>query len=114
MQKTRHPFAVDVVVGDGVKETSREENLPHKDAYVGDLSWIPPGKITIKVPYTSGRKAVSVPHGFWLSQHVITQEAFTEVMGVNPSYVDVDGGFEVINLPVNRVSWLDAVEFCKA
>ena len=114
VQKTRHPFAVDVVVGDGVKETSREENLPHKDAYVGDLSWIPPGKITIKVPYTSGRKAVSVPHGFWLSQHVITQEAFTEVMGVNPSYVDVDGGFEVINLPVNRVSWLDAVEFCKA
>ena len=113
-QKTRHPFAVDVVVGDGVKETSREENLPHKDAYVGDLSWIPPGKITIKVPYTAGRKAVSVPHGFWMSQLVVTQEAFTEVMGVNPSYVDVEGGLEVINLPVNRVSWLDAVEFCKA
>ena len=113
-QKTRHPFAIDVSVGDGVEESSREHNPPHRDAYLGELSWIPPGKITIKVPYTSGRKAVSVPHGFWLGQLVVTQEVYTEVMGMNPSFVDTGGGFEVVNLPVNRVSWLDAVEFCKA
>jgi formylglycine-generating enzyme required for sulfatase activity len=55
-----------------------------------------------------------VPHGFWLSQLVVTQEVYTEVMGVNPSYVDTESGLEVVNLPANRVSWLDAVEFCKA
>ena len=114
VQKTRHPFAVDVSVGDGNKESSRDYNPPRKDAYVGILSWIPPGKITIKVPYTSGRKAVSVPHGFWLGQLVVTQEVYTEVMEMNPSFVDTEGGLEVVNLPVNRVSWLDAVEFCKA
>ena len=113
VQKTRHPFAVDVSVGDG-DDSSQEHKPPHKDSYLGNLSWIPPGKITIKVPYSSGRKAVSVPHGFWLSQLVVTQEVYTEVMGTNPSFVDTGGGFEVVNLPVNRVSWLDAVEFCKA
>jgi formylglycine-generating enzyme required for sulfatase activity len=114
VNQTRHPFAVDVSVNDGAKESSKENKPPHKNAYIGNLSWIPPGKITIKVPYTSGRRAVSVPHGFWLSQLVVTQEFYTDVMGVNPSYVDTESGAEVVNLPVNRVSWLDAVEFCKA
>ena len=49
-----------------------------------------------------------------MSQLLITQEVYAEVMGANPSDVDTDGGAEVFNLPVNRVSWLDAVEFCKA
>jgi hypothetical protein len=114
VQKTRHPFAIDVSVGEGGRESPKDYKRPKKDAYIGSISWIPPGKITIKVPYTSSRKAVSVPHGFWLSQLVVTQEVYTEVMGVNPSYVDTESGLEVVNLPVNRVSWLDAVEFCKA
>ena len=35
-------------------------------------------------------------------------------MGLNPSHIDDGEGFFRENLPVNNVSWLDAVSFCKA
>ncbi|MBT3638594.1 MAG: SUMF1/EgtB/PvdO family nonheme iron enzyme [Opitutae bacterium] len=112
-QKTRHPFAVGVIV-DEAENNIRQDKPPFSDSYVGDLSWIPSGKITVRVPYTSDVRLVHVRNDFWLSQLLVTQEVYTEVMGSNPSDVDTDGGAEVFNLPVNRVSWLDAVEFCKA
>ena len=112
-QKTRHPFAVGVMV-DEPENKSEQEKPPFLDSYAGALSWIPSGKITVRVPYTSDVRLVHVRNDFWLSQLLVTQEVYTEVMGSNPSDVDTDGGGEVVNLPVNRVSWLDAVEFCKA
>jgi len=112
-QKTRHPFAVGVMV-DEAENKIQQDKPPYSDTYIGDLSWIPSGKITVRVPYTSDVRLVHVRNDFWLSQLLVTQEVYTEVMGANPSDVDTDGGGEVINLPVNRVSWLDAVEFCKA
>ena len=112
-QKTRHPFAVGVIV-DEPENKIQQDKPPFSDSYLGDLSWIPSGKITVRVPYTSDIRLVHVRNDFWLSQLLVTQEVYTEVMGTNPSDVDTDGGAEVINLPVNRVSWLDAVEFCKA
>jgi len=36
----------------------------------------------------------------------VTQELYEEVIGVNPSY------FKGKNLPVERVSWFDAIKFC--
>jgi len=112
-QQTRHPFAVGVIVDEPENKT-QQDKPPFSDSYVGDLSWIPSGKITVRVPYTSDVRLVHVRNDFWLSQLLVTQEVYTEVMGSNPSDVDTDGGAEVVNLPVNRVSWLDAVEFCKA
>ena len=43
---------------------------------------------------------------FYISKYEVTQKEWKEVMGSNPSYFKGD------NLPVEQVSWYDAVEFC--
>ncbi len=46
---------------------------------------------------------------FWIGKYEVTQKQYREVMGKNPSYHRGSA-----NLPVEQVSWVDAVEFCKA
>ncbi|MBA7709961.1 Formylglycine-generating enzyme [subsurface metagenome] len=41
-----------------------------------------------------------------MSKYEVTQKQWREVMGTNPSYFKGD------NLPVEKVSWYDAVEYC--
>jgi formylglycine-generating enzyme required for sulfatase activity len=43
---------------------------------------------------------------FYIGKHEVTQKEWKEVMGSNPSHWKGD------NLPVEKVSWYDAVEFC--
>ncbi|CAM4453752.1 formylglycine-generating enzyme family protein [Paenibacillus tarimensis] len=43
---------------------------------------------------------------FYIGQYEVTQQEWTEVMGHNPSAFQGDG------LPVEMVSWYDAVEYC--
>ena len=43
---------------------------------------------------------------FYIGKYEVTQKEWKEVMGSNPSYFKGD------NLPVEKVSWYDAVEFC--
>ncbi len=50
---------------------------------------------------------VRLTRGFWILDHELTQREFKIVMGSNPSYHL--GGWQ----PVERVSWDEAVEFCK-
>jgi formylglycine-generating enzyme required for sulfatase activity len=45
--------------------------------------------------------------GFLIAKYEVTQAQYRAVMGVNPSYFKGD------NLPVEQVSWNDAVEFCR-
>ena len=45
---------------------------------------------------------------FYMCNHEVTQEEYESVMGKNPSY------FKGGRLPVERVSWYDAVEYCNA
>jgi formylglycine-generating enzyme required for sulfatase activity len=49
---------------------------------------------------------VNVPT-FLMGRFAVTQEQYQQVMGKNPSY------FKGAKRPVERVSWNDAVEFCK-
>ncbi|MBU1699707.1 MAG: SUMF1/EgtB/PvdO family nonheme iron enzyme [Candidatus Eisenbacteria bacterium] len=49
---------------------------------------------------------VVLTHDFWISDHEVTQAEYEDVMGVNPSRFDGD------NLPVEKVTWLDAVSYC--
>jgi formylglycine-generating enzyme required for sulfatase activity len=51
--------------------------------------------------------SVSLPQGFWLSDHETTQAEYEAVMGNNPS------NWKGLNLPVEQVSWDDAVAYCK-
>ena len=56
-QQTRHPFAVGVIV-DEPESKIQQDNTVFSDSYLGDLSWIPSGKITVRVPYSSDVRLV--------------------------------------------------------
>ena len=45
---------------------------------------------------------------FYMSQYELTQEEYEKVMGNNPS------NFSGSDLPVDNISWLDAVSYCNA
>ena len=112
--KTRHPLAFDVSINE---ESQGQTDFPqgnHNDYYAGTFSWIPSGKLSIWVPYAEEQRVVEVEHGFWLGQYLVTQEVYTQVMGANPSFTDSESDLSNQSLPVNNVSWLDAVAFSKA
>jgi formylglycine-generating enzyme required for sulfatase activity len=46
--------------------------------------------------------------GFYMGKYEITQQEYEAVMGINPSH------FQGANLPVEQVSWFDAVAYCNA
>ncbi len=51
---------------------------------------------------------VRISKPFYISKYEVTQKEWREVMGKNPSRFKGD------NLPVENVSWYDAVEYCNA
>lgn len=110
----RHPVAVKVEVAPAVPEPEEEVREEHTDNNLGRMSWIPSGEITIKVPYSDEIKVVLVKHGYWMSQLLVTQEVYESIMGNNPSFFDGMGSGHELNLPVNNITWLEAVSFCKA
>ncbi|MDY0165614.1 MAG: SUMF1/EgtB/PvdO family nonheme iron enzyme [Thermoguttaceae bacterium] len=55
----------------------------------------------------SPQHRVRITRPFWMSATEVTQEQYFRVMGVNPSRSQVP------NLPVVRVTWLEAAEFCR-
>ena len=110
---TRHPFATKVEVVPEPTEVHSPGDL-FKDDHAGDFSWIPRGEISLKVPYSEETKLVRVKNGFWMSRLLVTQDLYSRIMGNNPSHYDPSIRDSVHVLPVNNVSWLDAVSFCKA
>ena len=52
---------------------------------------------------------VNFTYDFWIDMTEVTQENYTALMGVNPSYFGGTG-----NLPVEQVTWFDAVLYCNA
>jgi formylglycine-generating enzyme required for sulfatase activity len=79
-----------------------------------EMLWCPPGTFLMGSPegeadrHSNERQhAVTLTHGFWLGKHEVTQSQWEKVMGNNPSH------FKGANLPVERVSWDDAVSFCQ-
>jgi formylglycine-generating enzyme required for sulfatase activity len=49
---------------------------------------------------------VTISRYFYMSQYEVTQKQWREVMGTSPSYFTGD------DLPVEQVSWYEAVEYC--
>jgi formylglycine-generating enzyme required for sulfatase activity len=49
---------------------------------------------------------VTISKGFWMGKYEVTQKEWVAVMGSNPSYFKGD------NLPVENVSWYDAIDYC--
>jgi formylglycine-generating enzyme required for sulfatase activity len=57
---------------------------------------------------------VTISKDYYLGVYEVTQAQYEKVMGKNPSYFQgAIVGNENADLPVDRVSWEDAVEFCK-
>ena len=51
-------------------------------------------------------QVVTLTKGFWLGETTVTQRQWQNLMGSNPS------SFHGAGLPVENVSWLDAMDFC--
>jgi len=52
--------------------------------------------------------AVTITQPFWMGKYEVTQSEYQAVMGSNPSF------FQGANLPVEQVSWNQAVAYCDA
>jgi formylglycine-generating enzyme required for sulfatase activity len=51
--------------------------------------------------------------GFYMGRYTVTQEQYQAVMGTNPSgFKTATAGENAARLPVEQVTWYDAVEFC--
>ena len=75
--------------------------------------WIQPGTFVMGSPTSEADRfdgevqhSVTLTRGFWMSDHETTQAEYKSVMGSNPSR------FNGLTLPVEMVSWNDAVSYC--
>jgi formylglycine-generating enzyme required for sulfatase activity len=78
------------------------------------LAYIPPGKFTMGSPKTElgripneTRRPVTFARGFRIGVTEVTQTEWRLVMGTSPGYFKGD------DLPVERITWLEANEFCR-
>ena len=78
------------------------------------LVYIPAGELMMGSPSDEDSRGddeslhrVRISKGFWMGQTEVTQRQWKAVMDSNPSYFKGD------DLPVDEVSWNDAMEFCK-
>lgn len=78
------------------------------------VRYIPSGITIIGSPRSEKERSdrekkhqVIITRGFWMMETEVTQELYEAVMGSNPSR------FKGAMLPVERVSWHDAAEFCE-
>ena len=79
-----------------------------------EMVWVPGGSFQMGNPDTSiflsdGERPVHTVtlSSFYMGKYEVTQEQYEAVMGNNPSYY-----FSGNNLPVESVSWYDALVFC--
>jgi formylglycine-generating enzyme required for sulfatase activity len=74
-----------------------------------DDRWVPPSVSADFVCIASGTQhKVTISKSFYISKYEVTQKEWMEVMGSNPS------NFKGDKLPVEQVSWFDAVQYCNA
>jgi formylglycine-generating enzyme required for sulfatase activity len=92
------------------------------------LVWIAPGTFVMgSAPTDRPRDAdelpqtvVTITRGFWMGKYEVTQGEYLAVMGENPSWFNGDRtawGWGIYDynpdLPAERMSWYEAVEYCE-
>jgi formylglycine-generating enzyme required for sulfatase activity len=85
------------------------------------LAWVPAGTFWMGDP--GNQKQVAVSADFYIGVHPVTQGQWLAVMGTNPSWFSRGGsgassvqdisGADLLQFPVEQVSWEDAQEFLK-
>ena len=80
--------------------------------------WCPPGQFKMGEP--QNQVDMTLSRGFWLGTCEVTQGEYRQVMNDNPSFFAYEGrdaampaGIDADKLPVEYVSWDDAVGFCR-
>lgn len=81
------------------------------------MLWVPPGSFVMGSPPDEPRRhkaegpqtRVTLTKGFWLAKTELTQAQYEFLVSTNPSTFKEIGG----NAPVERVSWTDAMEYCR-
>ncbi|MCX5662050.1 MAG: formylglycine-generating enzyme family protein [Planctomycetota bacterium] len=103
-----------VWAGPPATQPAKELTLDLSNKVTLKMVLIPAGKFLMGSPETEKwRLSNEVQHGvtisksFYMASTPVTQAQWQTVMGNNPSLFDGD------NLPVEQVSWDDAVAFCK-
>lgn len=82
-----------------------------------ELIWVDPGTFTMGSPPDEPERnkaegpltRVTLTKGFWLGKTEVTQAQYKALTGSNPSTFKENGR----NAPVERVSWIDAIAFCR-
>jgi formylglycine-generating enzyme required for sulfatase activity len=101
------------------QEKKPAKALKHVEVDVGGgvklkLVYIEPGKFMMGSPKEEKERwdkelqhEVEITKGFYMGVFEVTQQEYEKVIGENPSHFKGD------RLPVEKVSWEDAMEFCK-
>lgn len=92
----------------GSKATSLAKTIPGLGM---NLVYVAPG--TFDMGSHSGKSSekpvheVTINEAYWIGKYEVSQNEYQTIMGTNPSH------FKGSNKPVEKVSWHDAVKFCK-
>ena len=81
------------------------------------LSWIPAGEFTMGSPLDEPEREeereaqveVELSVGFWMGKYEVTQREYERITGNNPARFQEAGN----DAPLEKVSWEEAVAFCK-
>ena len=89
---------------------SPKPNYIVKSALNMELIWCPPGGFIMGPGQDKNSPAhpVILTKGFYLGKYEVVQKEYEKVTGFNPSNYKGD------NLPVEQISWNDALAFCQA
>jgi formylglycine-generating enzyme required for sulfatase activity len=99
-------------LADTVDGYEKKPNYIVKSALGMEMIWCPPGGFVMGPSKKGGNNEspehpVILTRGFFMGKYEVTQEEYKEVMSKNPSIFRGD------KLPVEMVSWNEAVAFCE-
>ncbi|MCH9648432.1 MAG: SUMF1/EgtB/PvdO family nonheme iron enzyme [Deltaproteobacteria bacterium] len=87
---------------------SQDQPLPTlslAEELIGRLVSVPAGRFTMGNERT-GKVEVEITKAFQMDKYPMTQSLYQKVTGTNPSH------FQGEDLPVDGISWFDAIQFC--
>lgn len=114
-------IAVSLWLGVGASISSAQPPKEITNSIGMKLVLIPKGQFMMGSPESEegrdkdeNQHEVTISKDYYLGVYEVTQAQYEKVMGKNPSYFQgAIVGNKNADLPVDRVSWEDAVEFCK-
>ncbi|MCL2154652.1 MAG: InlB B-repeat-containing protein [Leptospirales bacterium] len=79
-----------------------------------DMVWVPPGSYMMGDNSITGAKPAHKVKmsGFYIGRYPVTQEKYLGRRGYNPSSFSPGGNPQLLERPVEKVTWYDAVMFC--